>query len=176
MRKPIGKKVRFDVFKRDDFTCAYCGSTPPSVVLQVDHIHPVSQGGTNSINNLITSCQPCNIGKGATSLNMVPASLKEKAAIVAEKEEQLKGFYAIMREKEQRLEDEMWVIAEIIDASIVKDGIQISFARSIMRFLDSIGFYEVKEAAGIAQDKFPWGGEEAFLYFCGICHRKARGE
>jgi hypothetical protein len=176
MRKPIGKKVRFDVFKRDDFTCAYCGSTPPSVILQVDHIHPVSQGGTNSINNLITSCQPCNIGKGATSLNVVPASLKEKAALIAEQEEQLKGFYAIMREKDQRIEDEMWVIGEIIDSASVKEGIPRGFARSIQKFLGTIGFYEAKEAAEIAREKFPWGGKKAYLYFCGVCHRKARGE
>ena len=39
IRVPMSKKMRFDVFKRDGFQCQYCGSTPPSVVLEVDHIH-----------------------------------------------------------------------------------------------------------------------------------------
>ena len=40
-RKGISKKTRFDVFKRDSFTCQYCGKSAPDVVLQVDHINPV---------------------------------------------------------------------------------------------------------------------------------------
>jgi hypothetical protein len=58
------KKLRFDVFKRDRFTCQYCGAQPPGVVLEVDHIHPVVEGGKTSIDNLITACEPCNRGKG----------------------------------------------------------------------------------------------------------------
>jgi hypothetical protein len=176
MRKPIGKKLRFDVFKRDDFTCAYCGSTPPSVVLQVDHIFPVSQGGTNSIDNLITSCQPCNIGKGATDLSAIPQSLKEKSELVAEQEAQIKGYYQIMQEKESRLEAEMWVIADIIETNSSQDGMKRQWLSSIKRFVSQLGFYETKNAAEIARDKFSWGGKKTFLYFCGICHNKLRAE
>jgi 5-methylcytosine-specific restriction endonuclease McrA len=98
MRKQIGKKLRFEVFKRDGFTCAYCGATPPSVILQVDHIHPVADGGTNDPDNLITSCQPCNIGKGANLLSKIPATLQQKAAMIKEQEEQLKAYYEVIRE------------------------------------------------------------------------------
>jgi 5-methylcytosine-specific restriction endonuclease McrA len=52
-RKPMSKKLRFEVFKRDSFTCQYCGKTPPLVVLEVDHIHPVSKGGSCGMDNLI---------------------------------------------------------------------------------------------------------------------------
>ena len=72
MRKQLGKSVRFDVFKRDHFTCQYCGAQPPSIVLVVDHIHPVSKGGTNEIENLTTACEPCNQGKKAKLLSSVP--------------------------------------------------------------------------------------------------------
>jgi hypothetical protein len=68
-RKQIGKKLRFEVFKRDGFKCQYCGCSAPDVVLHVDHIHPVAEGGDNDIMNLVTSCQPCNSGKGATTLS-----------------------------------------------------------------------------------------------------------
>ncbi len=59
----IGKSKRFEIFKRDEFTCQYCGNRPPDVVLEVDHIHPVSKGGTSEAPNLTTSCFDCNRGK-----------------------------------------------------------------------------------------------------------------
>lgn len=59
----IGKKLRFEVFERDNFTCQYCGRSAPDTVLHVDHIRPVSQGGGDDIANLITSCMACNLGK-----------------------------------------------------------------------------------------------------------------
>lgn len=62
-RKSIGDKLRFEVFKRDNFKCQYCGMSAPDVVLNVDHIDPVSNGGINDILNLITSCRDCNSGK-----------------------------------------------------------------------------------------------------------------
>jgi 5-methylcytosine-specific restriction endonuclease McrA len=63
-RKAIPKKLRFEVFKRDSFTCQYCGKSAPDIILEVDHIHPVSRGGEEDITNLITSCFDCNRGKG----------------------------------------------------------------------------------------------------------------
>lgn len=44
-RKAISKKIRFEVFKRDSFTCQYCGEKAPDVILHVDHIDPVAKGG-----------------------------------------------------------------------------------------------------------------------------------
>lgn len=63
-RVALSKRLRFEVFKRDDFTCQYCGAQPPAVVLEVDHIHPVAEGGKNDTENLITACEACNRGKG----------------------------------------------------------------------------------------------------------------
>lgn len=68
-RKSITKKTRFEVFKRDSFTCQYCGSKAPDVVLEVDHLNPVKHGGDNDLLNLITSCFVCNRGKSARKLS-----------------------------------------------------------------------------------------------------------
>lgn len=54
-REALSKSIRFEVFKRDSFKCQYCGGEAPNVLLHVDHIEPVSKGGTNDITNLITS-------------------------------------------------------------------------------------------------------------------------
>lgn len=68
-RVGLTKKLRFEVFKRDGFRCQYCGAAAPDVLLVVDHIHPVAEGGKNDILNLITACQPCNAGKGKRTLS-----------------------------------------------------------------------------------------------------------
>lgn len=66
----IGKKTRFEIFKRDVFACQYCGRIPPSVILEVDHVHPVSKGGTDDPLNLTTSCFDCNRGKSSNELSI----------------------------------------------------------------------------------------------------------
>jgi hypothetical protein len=63
-RKSLTKKIRFEVFKRDSFKCQYCGKSSPDVILEVDHIVPVAEGGGNEMINLITACFDCNRGKG----------------------------------------------------------------------------------------------------------------
>ncbi len=65
MRQPVSKAVRFSVFERDNFTCHYCGAKGQNVELELDHVKPVSEGGSNSIRNLVTACRACNIGKSA---------------------------------------------------------------------------------------------------------------
>jgi hypothetical protein len=63
-RKPISNRVRATVLNRDKKTCQDCGKTvADGVTLEVHHIIPWSQGGGNSIDNLITNCFDCNNGK-----------------------------------------------------------------------------------------------------------------
>jgi hypothetical protein len=69
LRTSLSKKVRFEVFKRDSFTCQYCGHKAPDVLLEVDHVNPVSKGGADDILNLITACKDCNSGKAARRLS-----------------------------------------------------------------------------------------------------------
>lgn len=81
---PLSVRTRFEVFKRDRFTCSYCGRTPPDVLLHVDHIVPRADGGPDVMENLTTSCKDCNLGKGARPLSDVarpgpsPNELKER--------------------------------------------------------------------------------------------------
>lgn len=66
-------RLRFMILRRDNFRCQYCGRSPKEdgVKLAVDHIVPVSKGGTDEPENLLTSCTDCNRGKGALLLNDV---------------------------------------------------------------------------------------------------------
>ena len=63
-RKPLSNRLRTKILDRDNYTCQMCGRTPADgVVLHVDHIFPVSKGGTNDEDNLQTLCRDCNLGK-----------------------------------------------------------------------------------------------------------------
>lgn len=68
VRAGLRPKDRFAILERDHYTCQYCGAKAPDVQLEVDHIKPVSKGGTNDLDNLTTACAECNIGKGARVL------------------------------------------------------------------------------------------------------------
>jgi hypothetical protein len=56
-------RTRFLVFKRDQFTCVFCSCSGVGVKLEVDHIIPLSKGGSNRLDNLQTLCFECNRGK-----------------------------------------------------------------------------------------------------------------
>ena len=170
-RKSLGKKARFEVFKRDHFTCQYCGATPPSVVLECDHIVPVAAGGGNEIDNLVTSCADCNRGKAARSLDAVPQSLSDKAAATEEAEAQLAGYVAIMRAKKQRIEDDAW---EVIEALRGEARCPKSQFKSVQIFVERLGVFDAVEAAEIARAKVPWRGEKQWKYFCGVCWTKIK--
>lgn len=62
-RAKVTVYLRYQILKRDNFTCKYCGRRPPEVTLQVDHKKPISKGGKSIPSNLATSCRECNIGK-----------------------------------------------------------------------------------------------------------------
>lgn len=60
--------VRIRVYKRDRFACTYCGTPGTDAELEVDHIIPVSGGGSHHISNLTTACRKCNQEKGAKKM------------------------------------------------------------------------------------------------------------
>ena len=100
VRKAISVKLRFEVFKRDNFTCQYCGRKSPDVILHVDHIDPVKNGGDNNIINLITSCADCNFGKKHYLLtdNIVLEKQKKEIKELTKKRKELEN---LVREREK---------------------------------------------------------------------------
>ena len=62
-RTPLPPALRYKILKRDRNTCQSCGARAPEVELEVDHKIPVSKGGTDEEDNLITKCVACNRGK-----------------------------------------------------------------------------------------------------------------
>jgi len=103
----ISNKQRFEVFKKYNFTCQYCGRRTPEVILEIDHIIPKSRGGTDNIDNLTVSCFECNRGKSGTLLNNIlkDKEIHSETLLLAEREMQL-AEYNYVREKIRNREDQ----------------------------------------------------------------------
>src|SRR2546425_11371100 len=70
-----------EVFQKNDFHCVYCGFDGSSFegwkFLQVDHFKPRSKGGTDDLQNLVTSCMICNFMKGANEWTTLEKAKRE---------------------------------------------------------------------------------------------------
>ncbi len=67
-RALMTSRLRQHIKERDGFTCRYCGASvakEPNLLLEIDHIVPVSRGGLTTEDNLQTLCWRCNRSKGA---------------------------------------------------------------------------------------------------------------
>ncbi len=56
---------RRNIFKRDHYTCQYCGAQPGSEELSIDHVVPRAQGGASTWENCVLACIKCNKDKAA---------------------------------------------------------------------------------------------------------------
>jgi HNH endonuclease len=109
-RTPISVRTRFELFKRDKFQCQYCGRKSPDVVLEIDHITPICQGGSDDPINLITSCWDCNHGKAGIPLQDVITGEDphDRAVMILERQRQLDEYNRVITEERERREAEVW--------------------------------------------------------------------
>jgi hypothetical protein len=175
--------VRFDVFKRDGFTCAYCGRKPPEVTLEVDHIIPRAEGGDDAVDNLTTACMDCNRGKGAGLLDdraPVDVDLEQRAELIRERERQLRAYHDARREQVDREEAQItavyeywfhvWSETSVPHYYVPNDG-------TLRRYVNSLGPDEVMRCMDIARRKFYRLNTKPVRYLVGILkHREAEVE
>jgi hypothetical protein len=183
-RKSISKKTRFEVFKRDSFTCQYCGRSAPDVVLEVDHIKPVFDGGDDSIMNFITSCFDCNRGKGKYKLNDQSELAKQRQQLkeLNEKRQQLEMMMEwkkeLLNSKEQELNDacDFWKKLMNEHYWLNKNG-----RDSLRGYLNKYSFAEVITCMEISVNQYveyedgkptEESVEKAFSYIPRICYSR----
>lgn len=171
-RVPVSTRSRFEIFKRDQFTCQYCGQKPPNVVLHVDHIIAVSRGGDNDRSNLVTACEGCNMGKLAVPLTSVPKSLEDQAREAQDRRMQVEAYAEMLQAERESLEQQCWDVAEVLHPGSSDGWSRVKFT-SVKMFVERIGYIQALDAAQISADR--WGfGTRRFKYFCGICWRILR--
>ncbi len=180
-RKSTGKRQRFEIFKRDNFTCQYCGSTPPTVVLVVDHILPVSKGGGDEITNKITSCEACNQGKADRPLSDVPRAIESQLADQVERREQLEAYNTFLMQARERELQQVADLGHYWFNRLCDEQNKWIFGTarqsSIRTFLKRLPITELYDAIDIALARVTASFEyddKAWRYFCGICWKRIR--
>lgn len=177
----VGKRKRFEIFKRDGFRCLYCGMTPPTVVLQCDHIIPVSNGGVDDASNLATSCESCNQGKSNIPLGQVTESLSAIQERQVELQEQAEAYNSFMKKARAKETKAINQLGRLWFDTIHGGQANLIFGPgripSIRTFLKKLPYHEVEEAIEIALSRTNHStsyDDHSWKYFCGVCWRKIR--
>ena len=69
---------RRNIYRRDGFTCQYCGVRPGGNQLTIDHVVPRAQGGETRWDNCVLACVDCNFHKGNRTPAQAAMRLKRK--------------------------------------------------------------------------------------------------
>jgi hypothetical protein len=173
IRVGISKKNRFDVFKRDGFKCQYCSSQPPTVILEVDHIMPVSKGGKNNIDNLITACFNCNRGKSNKELTSIPKSLKEKSENLKIAKEQYLMLQKAIKQNQDVISKGIDLVESIYTSSFDNWCFTDKFRLSVENFINRLGLLEVIDSMKKAVARI-YDADKVLGYFCAICWNKIK--
>ena len=168
-RDHITKGTRFAIFERDGFQCQYCGRLVPDVILQLDHIIPHSQGGSDDPDNLITACQACNIGKGAKTVT-VQREAQKSLDDLTERREQIAAYYQYQKALEDQLDIETQGALDYF-AVHAREWHRMPEEASVRRFIRLLGYRKVVEAIDIALSKH---GCQPNRYMFGVLHNWRR--
>lgn len=155
-RKALTKKTRFEVFKRDKFTCQYCGFKAPDVVLNVDHIDPVASGGTNELTNLITSCFDCNSGKKDRRLDDDSAVAKQRKQLelIQERREQIELMLEWKKSLDELESDAGLMLVEYLESKIKPYKLSEKGKNNLENLLKNFKFLEVINAIDTGIEKY----------------------
>lgn len=183
LRKSISKKLRFEVFKRDGFKCQCCGESAPDVILNVDHINPVSKGGDNDVMNLITSCFACNSGKSDREISDNSIIERQRAQLqeLSERREQLEMMIG-WRDGLKKINEE-WLptIVNLIEEEMKPTELTQHGVDSVRKWLTKFSPEEIIEAIDPAATKHLHGknspdADEFFLAIPKIAAVKRKPE
>lgn len=157
-RKAISKKIRFEIFKRDKFTCKWCGRSPvqDEVILEVDHITPVKLGGNNHMLNLVTSCFDCNRGKAANKIddNKVVAQQKKQLDLEQDKKEQLELIFKWHKECQGIDDEKNKRVFEYVDNLLITRSINSTGQASLMKLTKKFKLEDVLKAIDLSSEKY----------------------
>lgn len=163
----LSKKLRFEVFKRDSFTCQYCGMQAPDVILEVDHITPKSKNGTDEILNLVTACFDCNRGKSNKEINDDSVIKKQKKQL-DELNERRNQLEMVFKWKEELLKIDDDAINYVVNFFEQKGflGYELDFncKNVIRKAYKKYGLQKVIEASEYLYDQFNFSVDEEWEY------------
>lgn len=144
-RSSLGKRLRFEILKRDGFKCVYCGANAFGMLLHVDHVQPVADGGTDDPSNLVTSCADCNLGKSSIPLDetLIPSQSPET---LAEHAEQMRSYIEAAKSVQAAREEAIQVVVDRWCDVVDPSGMQRSLATMMGSYLKTHGLHKILEA------------------------------
>lgn len=162
----VTKRTRFEVLRRDDFTCRYCRSTDGE--LTVDHVTPVALGGSDDPANLAACCKDCNAGKSSTSPD---------ATMVADVEADALRWASAMRQAAALMAEEVDERERYIGAFLQAWP---SYRNASERLIASVGrFFDLGLPESVMVDAAQTAGNargvnDRAAYFAGICWKRVQ--
>ncbi len=169
----VSKRTRFEVLRRDNHTCRYCHSTDNP--LTIDHVVPVTLGGTDDPSNLVACCRDCNAGKSSSAPDAALVDeVSEDAIRWARAMRKAQEFAAFRRQEEAdraRRFTERWAAYTYPNGSSVP--MPSTAPATVLSMLDSgLTFDDIDEAIAVAMGKR--NCDDRFRYFCGVAWNKLR--
>jgi hypothetical protein len=163
----VSKRLRFEILRRDNHACRYCGGTAPESPLTVDHVVPVALGGNDDPSNLVAACKDCNGGKSS-----VPAG----APLVADVVNDAMRWAAAMQQAANEIyaeEDALEDICQAVYNAWKPRWIPSDYRNSLYTIVkagltqeDLVDLVRVAQAARWVDDR--WS------YFCGCCWKRIK--
>ncbi|MBH0121542.1 HNH endonuclease [Rhodococcus sp. CX] len=157
----VSKRQRYEILRRDNHACRYCGATAPDVKLVVDHVIPQALGGSDEPSNLITACDPCNSGKSATIAD---------APVVSDVDERAAQWSSAMRQAAEEISADSRLVNTVCERvdEIMPGYRPVGWRNSIQQIL-AAGLPDevIVDMAHVAMDAY--GVNDRWKYFFGCC-------
>lgn len=173
----VSKRLRYEILRRDSYTCRYCGASAPDVPLRVDHVTPVALGGTDEPTNLATSCEDCNAGKSSTNPDApLVANVSDDALRWAAAMEQ--AAYNLREQETPKLEYRDAFLKEWHRWNLSKDDtkkvpLDDNWKQSVERFrVAGVPVWMWADIVDVGMANKKVTPENTFRYCCGIAWNK----
>lgn len=171
----ITKRTRYEVLRRDNHACRYCGCMAPEVKLTVDHVVPTALGGSDDPSNLVAACRDCNAGKASTSPDAaLVADIKQVDIKWAAAIRRVAAARARQRKKQVAYEDAFlaawnrWTFG----ADKWTNDLPGDWRNSLARFYElGVPIVDIKVLVDRSCGNHRVSYDETFRYFCGCVWR-----
>lgn len=168
----VSKSLRFQVLRRDNHTCRYCGRSAPEVRLTVDHVVPEALGGTDKPDNLVAACSDCNSGKSATPPDAAHVAQVQDDALRWSAAMQAAADQMLARDGQRARQHEEfhvhWSRWSVPDWALPQD-----WRASVDSFLAAgLPMEALKSILDVAMERRTVTTENVFRYMAGIAWRK----
>ncbi|MFC3986507.1 HNH endonuclease [Streptosporangium jomthongense] len=174
----VSKRLRSEIFRRDNSTCHYCGAKAPDVKITIDHVIPVALGGSDEPSNLVTACEDCNNGKTSVPPNAATvARVSEDAVRWASAQKQAVAamaadFQQVLAKRErfqQEWNDWTW------DDGKKTFGLPSGWEDSVDRILQAgLSMELLLECMAVSMRSSSVKVDNKFRYMCGVAWNKVK--